>query len=70
MSITPNAILRGGAGVPDEERVRYVENMADTFKLYLENRYEHYEPTDSKVAHNDGLELHVFEWVCRTYVAE
>ncbi|MCW7945669.1 hypothetical protein AAW14_27635 [Streptomyces hygroscopicus] len=70
MSITPNAILRGGAGVPDQERVRYVANIADTFKLHLANRYEHYEPTDAKHTRHDGLELRVFEWVCRTYVAE
>lgn len=70
MIVRPNVILQGGSAVPDEERVRYVENTQDTFKLFLENRYEHYKPTGSKHVHRDGSDLLVFEWIYRTYVAE
>lgn len=66
-----NVILRGGGPlVPDEERVRYVADLSGRFKLFLGNRYEHYEPTTSRQRHRDGRELLVFEWVYRTYVAE
>jgi hypothetical protein len=71
MTQPPNAILRGGGPlVPDGERIRHVTNTADTFKLFLGNCYEHYEPTDACHEHDDGRELQVFEWVRRTYVAE
>ncbi|MFE0178422.1 DUF5988 family protein [Streptomyces sp. NPDC059002] len=70
MAHTPNVLLRGGSVVPHEERVRYVADTTEKFKLFLGNRYEHFEPTESRHAHDDGGELHVFEWVRRTYVAE
>ncbi|NUS15364.1 MAG: hypothetical protein HOY69_28910 [Streptomyces sp.] len=71
MAHAPNAILQGGGSlVPDEERIRYVEFPTRTYKLFLGNRHEHYEPTGSVHAHADGRELHVFRWVRRTYVAE
>ncbi|MEU3693359.1 MULTISPECIES: DUF5988 family protein [Streptomyces] len=70
MSNRPNVILQGGRAVPDQERVRYVENTEDTFKLFLGNRYEHYRANGSTHAHHDGRGLLVFEWMYRTYVAE
>ncbi|MEU2826384.1 DUF5988 family protein [Streptomyces sp. HNA39] len=70
MKVRPNAILQGGSTVPDEERVRFVEDTQDTFKLFLGNRYEHYRPTGTTRTHQDGSDLLVFEWMYRTYVAE
>ncbi|MET9972557.1 DUF5988 family protein [Streptomyces sp. NPDC006356] len=70
MRVRPNVILQGGSAVPDEERVRYLENTQDTFKLPIENRYEHYKPTGATWTQPDGSDLLVFEWVYRTYVAE
>ncbi|MET9293105.1 DUF5988 family protein [Streptomyces sp. NPDC003077] len=70
MRMRPNAILQGGTAVPDDERIRYVEDTQDTFKLFLKNRYEHYKPTGDMRKHHDGSELLVFEWMYRTYVAE
>ncbi|MGR3934106.1 DUF5988 family protein [Streptomyces sp. BRA346] len=70
MSVRPNVVLRGGSGVPEGERVRYVENTTDTFKLFIENRYEHCKSTGATWTHRDGDDLLVFEWVYRTYVAE
>jgi hypothetical protein len=66
-----NVILRGGGPlIPDGERIRYVANPTERFKLFLGNRYEHYEPTASRQKHDDGRELLVLKWVYRTYVAE
>ncbi|MEV5985185.1 DUF5988 family protein [Streptomyces sp. NPDC052051] len=71
MKQTPNVILQGsGPSIPDEERVRYLPDTTDTFKLFLGNRYEHYRSTDSRHAHDCGRDLRVFEWVRSTYVAE
>ncbi|MEV4046862.1 DUF5988 family protein [Streptomyces sp. NPDC049744] len=66
-----NVILRGGGPlVPDEERIRYVADPTERLKLFLGNRYEHYQPTTARQRHSDGRELLVFKWVYRTYVAE
>ncbi|MGW1780159.1 DUF5988 family protein [Streptomyces sp. NPDC002143] len=71
MAQTPNVILEGGGPlIPTDERIRFLPNTAETFKLFLGNRHEHYEPSDTRHAHHDGRELRVFKWVRRTYVAE
>ncbi|MEV1068182.1 DUF5988 family protein [Streptomyces sp. NPDC050263] len=71
MAQTPNVILEGGGPlIPSAERIRFLPNTAETFKLFLGNRHEHYEPTDTRQAHHDGRELRVFRRVRRTYVAE
>lgn len=66
----PNAILRGG---PDSlsaaERIRYVANSGERFKLLRGDHYDHFEPTPATEWH-DNAKLRVLEWVGRTYVAE
>ncbi|MFJ3950453.1 DUF5988 family protein [Streptomyces sp. Je 1-4] len=66
-----NALLRGGPTtyVANEERVRYVPDMASPLKLLCGNRYEHFEPTPERVR-QDGHTLRVFVWTGCTYVAE
>ncbi|MGW8375231.1 DUF5988 family protein [Streptomyces sp. ODS28] len=66
-----NVILRGGAAeaLPPSERIRRVDDVRDTFKLFLGNRYEHFRPT-SETQHHNGRSLRVFAWLDSTYVAE
>ena len=66
---TPNVVLVGGPDIPDGERVRYLENTAERFKLFRGNRYEHFEPTPS-VSQHRGRPLQVFTWARSTFVAE
>lgn len=66
----PNAILRGGpASISKAERIRYVANCDERFKLPRGSHYDHFDPTSAVEAHND-VELRVFIWVGCTYVAE
>jgi hypothetical protein len=66
----PNVILYGGpSSLPLDERIRYVENTADKFKLLRENHYEHFEPTP-QVERRFGRDLRVFAWTGFTRVAE
>ncbi|MGC0386163.1 hypothetical protein RKD33_006380 [Streptomyces sp. SAI-129] len=48
----------------------FVADPTERLKLFLGNRYEHYQPTTARQRHSDGRELLVFKWVYRTYVAE
>ncbi len=65
------AILCGGGAdeLPLVERIRYLADVDQTFKLYLHNRYEHFTPSDETLLH-EGRPLRVFVWSTRTYVAE
>jgi Family of unknown function (DUF5988) len=66
----PNAILRGGpASLSAAERIRYIANCEERFKLSRESHYDHFDPTSATESH-DNVELRVFEWVGCTYVAE
>jgi hypothetical protein len=66
----PNVILRGGPMRPaDQSSTRYVDDTESTLKLLVGNAYEHFQPTGQVVEHQ-GLNLRVFEWIRRTYVAE
>lgn len=69
MPNTPNVILLGGPDIPDTDRVRYLENTAERFKLFRGNRYEHFDPTTRYSLHR-GSEVQVFTWVRSTFVAE
>ncbi len=65
-----NVILRGGpSSIGWHERVRFVGNIQDKVKVFLGNRYEHFEPT-AKTEHYLGLNLLVYRWTGSTYVAE
>ncbi|MBH1937178.1 hypothetical protein I5Q34_23390 [Streptomyces sp. AV19] len=67
----PNAVLVGGphSGLEQDERIRYTEDLNSSIKVFRGNRYEHFHPTDETTV-QDELELHVFRWAGRTYVAE
>jgi hypothetical protein len=66
----PNVILRGGPDfLPEEERTRYVGDVDNKLKLLFGNAYEHFQPTGDTVD-REGVQLRVFEWSLRTYVAE
>ncbi|MGW7007547.1 DUF5988 family protein [Streptomyces sp. NPDC054933] len=67
----PNAILSGGTArtLPIDRRIRRVENLDDTFKLFTGDRYAHFVPSADTELH-DGRLLRVFTWVRDTYVAE
>ncbi|MFE2219471.1 DUF5988 family protein [Streptomyces canus] len=65
-----NALLRGGLRKPDEHEVlTHVEDLDETFKLRVENRYDHFAPTDEFVRRGDS-ELRVFRYARHTYIAE
>jgi hypothetical protein len=65
-----NVILRGGpASLSAAERIRYVANCEERFKLPRGNHYDHFDPASVTEWH-DNVELKVFEWVGCTYVAE
>ncbi|MEY9966934.1 hypothetical protein ABIA33_004999 [Streptacidiphilus sp. MAP12-16] len=65
----PNVVLHGGSLIPEELRIRHIEDPKQVFKLPVANRYEHFEPSPDTVV-MDGRELRVLVWVGRTYVAE
>lgn len=67
----PNILLVGGPGLPPDsaERIRFAQRLDAKIKLFLGNRYEHFEPTQ-RSAIVDGRELVVFEWSTSTRVAE
>ncbi|MEK8170201.1 DUF5988 family protein [Streptomyces sp. M19] len=48
-----NVVLRGGpaAHFADAERILYVPDTENSFKLQRGNRYEHFEPTAETVRH-------------------
>lgn len=69
MIAEPNVLLDGGRGIPETERIRFLERSDAKFKLFRGNRYEHFEPT-GRVVVRDGRELSVFVWSATTYVAE
>ncbi len=54
---------------PTHLRVRYLQDCTDRYKLFLGNRYEHFEPSAETVSFG-GDDLRVFIWTRRTYVAE
>ncbi|MEU9291538.1 DUF5988 family protein [Streptomyces sp. NPDC048275] len=67
---TLNAVLLGSPYRPDEyEIVTHVADLNDTFKLKVENRYDHFMPTD-EVVRRDDRELRVFRYIRHTYIAE
>ncbi|RSN53255.1 DUF5988 family protein [Actinomadura sp. WAC 06369] len=69
---TPNVYLRGGSPpeIADEERLRFVSDInVPNVKILCGNRYEHFEASP-EVAQVDGIELRIFVWSRRTYVAE
>ncbi|GAA0467517.1 DUF5988 family protein [Streptomyces stramineus] len=67
----PNIVLLGGpnSGLDHHERIRYTEDLESAVKVFRGNRYEHFHPTDETTVQG-GLELRVFRWRSRTYVAE
>ena len=66
----PNVLLRGGpAWLTEDERTCYTVDVEKELKVPTGNAYEHFRPTSETVEHA-GARLHVFEWHCRTYVAE
>lgn len=69
MIAEPNVLLDGGKGIPETERIRFLECSNTKFKLFRGNRYEHFEPTGRTVLHG-GRELSLFVWSATTYVAE
>lgn len=69
MTRIPNVVLHGGPAIPDRDRVRYVEDTTERFKLFRGNRYEHFDPTGETSLHL-GEELLVFTWIQSTFVAE
>ncbi|AXK33719.1 hypothetical protein DVA86_14705 [Streptomyces armeniacus] len=66
-----NVILRGGPArdLPEQERIRRVEDVTVRIKLMRSNRYEHFEPSTDRVS-VEGHELLAFDWAGSTYVAE
>jgi hypothetical protein len=66
---TPNVVLMGGPEIPDTERLRYVADTSERFKLFRGNRYEHFDPTPTFSLHM-GRQLQVFTWTRSTFVAE
>lgn len=71
MSNEANVILQGGPvrDLPEQERIRTVEDTSARIKLTRSNRYEHFEPSTEKISF-EGRELQVFDWAGSTYVAE
>lgn len=67
----PNVLLTGGedAGIPEPLRLHHTARPDGPVKLFLGNRYEHFEPT-ADVRYLDGRALRVHIWTRRTYVAE
>ena len=67
---SPNALLLGAPYRPDERELAvHVDDHTETFKLRVENRYDHFEPTDEFVRRGDS-ELRVFRYIRYTRVAE
>lgn len=66
---TPNVILLGGPDIPESDRIQYLENTSERFKLFRGNRYEHFDPTPRYSQHL-GRQVKVFHWVRSTFVAE
>lgn len=69
---TPNVYLRGGSppGIADEERLHFVSDIdVPNVKILCGNRYEHFEASP-EIAQVNGIEVRVFLWSRRTYVAE
>lgn len=69
--IESNAVLRGGPSsyLPEDQRIRHVEELDQTVKLLRGNRYEHFAPTPDVELH-DGRSLRVFVWEGATKLAE
>jgi hypothetical protein len=70
-AVDPNVILCGGPAetLPVAERVRRIEKLDETFKLPVGNRREHFLPS-ARTQIYEGLELRVFTWAYRTFIAE
>lgn len=66
-----NVILRGGPvrDLPEQERIRRVEDVTARIKLVRSDRCEHFEPSTDRLS-VEGRELLVFDWSGSTYVAE
>ncbi|MFI0241462.1 DUF5988 family protein [Streptomyces sp. NPDC016845] len=70
MTAEPNALLIGMPYQPREkEIVTFVRDHHETFKLRVENRYDHFSPTEEFVRRGDS-ELRVFRYAQHTWVAE
>jgi len=67
----PNTVLRGGParGTRHELTVCHVEDTEVSVTLHRGNCYDHFQETPDRLS-RDGLELRVFDWTHRTYVAE
>ncbi|OLE20271.1 MAG: hypothetical protein AUG49_25575 [Catenulispora sp. 13_1_20CM_3_70_7] len=66
----PNVILTGGSDWSSpEDRIRFVPPSQEKVKVYLGNRYEHYEPTPETIDYH-GRRLRIFAWSGTTTVAE
>jgi len=68
--LVPNVILRGGDPLRSEDRLHHVPDPAvPKIKLDRVGHYDHFEAS-RETARRDELELPVFVWTGRTYVAE
>jgi hypothetical protein len=66
----PNVILVGADWMGRSlQRVRFTQHLDAPLKLQAGNRYEHFGPTPQRVT-VDGRQLHVFEWITFTAIAE
>ncbi|MEV7783091.1 DUF5988 family protein [Kitasatospora sp. NPDC088351] len=67
----PNTILEGGPanGLPEHERVRFLDAEQHVLKLPRGNRYEHFRRSHRTVRH-EASESRVFEWTGSTRPAE
>lgn len=65
-----NVILRGGPeNFPEDQRLRFVEDLQSVLKVPYMNRREHFRRSTETVR-ADSAVLTVFEWSGSTYVAE
>lgn len=62
-------LVGGPAAMPETERVRVVDTLADTVKLPRGNGYEHF-AYSGESHERDGSWLAVFRWCHRTRLAE
>ncbi|OIJ68229.1 DUF5988 family protein [Streptomyces mangrovisoli] len=69
-TVSANALLLGGPyRTAGHEIVAHVADHGEIFKMRVENRYDHFAPTEEFVQRGESA-LRVFRYARHTYVAE
>lgn len=62
-------LVGGPAALADADRVREVDTLGNSIKVFRGNRYDHIIYSGESRVHN-GMQLPVFQWSYHTKIAE